>query len=428
MSVTHRVAITSLGREGDGVAQIGARSYYFPHLVPGDVLDLQTDEAGHCLGHHLVSPAPHAMTPPCTIFTQCGGCATQRLPFPDQLNWKRARVQAALERAGFDVPVPTLMHQSAPRSRRRVDLAVVKSEEGVVIGLHQRKSAPIDMTSCQLLDPRIFALVAPLRELMRRLGAISREADLHINLFDSGADIVIGANAAPSLSDRGKIAAFAAAHRIPRICWRQGKSFSSAPEVIAQLRPVTHHFSGTTLSPPPGSFMQPTASGEAAIIAAVCDALPKLNKRDRITELYSGMGTLTLPLSAHGFVEAYEGAASSVAALDAARTGRRLSCSVRDLARQPLQQKELEKSRLVVVDPPRIGAGTQAARVAASGVKDVIYVSCNPQALVNDLAPFVRQGYGLLSWSVIDQFLWSAEVEAVVALTLDRKRLAKRLA
>ncbi|XAO71860.1 MAG: hypothetical protein AAYR33_02665 [Acetobacteraceae bacterium] len=40
----------------------------------------------------------------------------------------------------------------------------------------------------------------------------------------------------------------------------------------------------------------------------------------------------------------------------------------------------------------------------------------------------MRQGYALLSWSVIDQFLWSAEVEAVVALTLDRKRRAKRLA
>ncbi|XAO71861.1 MAG: hypothetical protein AAYR33_02670 [Acetobacteraceae bacterium] len=53
--------------------------------------------------------------------------------------------------------------------------------------------------------------------------------------------------------------------------------------------------------------MQPTASGEGAIIASICEALPKLNKRDRITELYSGMGTLTLPLSAHGFVEAYEG-------------------------------------------------------------------------------------------------------------------------
>ncbi|XAO71862.1 MAG: hypothetical protein AAYR33_02675 [Acetobacteraceae bacterium] len=86
MSATHRVEIASLGREGDGVARIGARPYYFPYLVPGDVLDLQADEADNCLEHHLVSPAPHAIAPPCTIFTRCGGCATQRISFFDQLS------------------------------------------------------------------------------------------------------------------------------------------------------------------------------------------------------------------------------------------------------------------------------------------------------------------------------------------------------
>jgi len=85
----------------------------------------------------------------------------------------------------------------------------------------------------------------------------------------------------------------------------------------------------------------------------------------------------------------------------------------RDLARQPLSAKELSSAALVVLDPPYGGAAAQMPAIAASGVKQVIYVSCNPGALTKDAAILVNAGYTLMQATPIDQFLWSAQVECV---------------
>lgn len=63
--------------------------------------------------------------------------------------------------------------------------------------------------------------------------------------------------------------------------------------------------------------------------------------------------------------------------------------------------------------------------LARSDVKDVIYVSCNPAALSKDLPPLREAGFELVSWHVVDQFLWSSEVETVITLSRDTKRLRK---
>ncbi len=58
------------------------------------------------------------------------------------------------------------------------------------------------------------------------------------------------------------------------------------------------------------------------------------------------------------------------------------------------------------------------AQIVAGKPRHVIYVSCNPIALQRDLAPLQQAGYRLESLTVVDQFLWSAEVESVCVLTL----------
>jgi 23S rRNA (uracil1939-C5)-methyltransferase len=59
-------------------------------------------------------------------------------------------------------------------------------------------------------------------------------------------------------------------------------------------------------------------------------------------------------------------------------------------------------------------------QIARAGVKRVIYVSCNPAALARDAAVLAAAGYRLQSASAIDQFLWSARLEAVLVFTLGR--------
>jgi 23S rRNA (uracil1939-C5)-methyltransferase len=70
----------------------------------------------------------------------------------------------------------------------------------------------------------------------------------------------------------------------------------------------------------------------------------------------------------------------------------------------------------VVLDPPFAGAGPQLAAIAASNVARVIYVSCNPAVLGREVGVLRAAGYRAVAATPIDQFLWSARLEAVVVM------------
>jgi 23S rRNA (uracil1939-C5)-methyltransferase len=81
------------------------------------------------------------------------------------------------------------------------------------------------------------------------------------------------------------------------------------------VRPPETSLSGVTIIPPPGAFLQATADGEAAIVAAVLDGLPtKRPARARALELFAGCGTISFALAAHIRVTAFEGDPALVAA------------------------------------------------------------------------------------------------------------------
>jgi 23S rRNA (uracil1939-C5)-methyltransferase len=116
-------------------------------------------------------------------------------------------------------------------------------------------------------------------------------------------------------------------------------------------------------------------------------------------------------------VHAVEGDPAAAGALKAAadatgQTGR-ITVEKRDLARQPLSAKEISAFAVVVLDPPHGGAATQTEQIAASTIKRVIYVSCNPTALARDAAMLRLAGFKLISAVPVDQFLWSARLESV---------------
>ena len=61
-------------------------------------------------------------------------------------------------------------HLSPPRTRRRATLRALKVGQGAVVGFNAAKSHHIvDMRECHILRPELFALVAPLRQLLAGL-------------------------------------------------------------------------------------------------------------------------------------------------------------------------------------------------------------------------------------------------------------------
>ncbi len=353
--------------------------------------------------------------PPCPHFGVCGGCALQHWADGPYAAWKSDLVRKALVRAGFADPAMAPLARTPPHARRRMDFAVQRAASGIRLGLHQAHTGTIvDLQTCVILHPALTALFAPLRPLLSSLNGIRKGADLAASFLPTGIDLLIRADAPASAPDRLKLAAFAHTHGIARIAWAVGQG---PTENAALLQTPTIAFAGTQVAPPPGAFLQASPQGEAAIVAAVLAGLPaKLTGRALILELYAGIGTLSFPLAARGRVRAFEGNADSAAALRRAAGGTRVEAITRDLARQPLQAPALKDAAAIVLDPPFAGAAAQMPALAASG-RPVIYVSCNPGALARDAAILADAGYVLDGATPIDQFLWSAQVEAVCVFT-----------
>jgi 23S rRNA (uracil1939-C5)-methyltransferase len=371
----------------------------------------------------VLEPSPDRVIPPCPHFTEfCGGCALQHWADGAYAAYKRGLVVAALTRAGFPAPDVAALVRTPAASRRRMDFAAERQDGGMLLGLHQaHATAIVDLSACYVLHPTLEALLAPLRQVLRGLAALRRRGSVLANLLDDGADLLIRTDGPLVPTDRAKLAAFAAAHDVRRIAWclQSGAADAGAPEIAAQLGPPSVIFGGYRVEPPPGAFLQASAAGEAAIVAAVLAALPgKLTGRSRAVELYAGCGTIGFPLAAHLRVQAYEGDAASAACVRRAQSGSRLEMTQRDLARQPLSAKELADAAMVVLDPPYGGAAAQIGAIAASKVARVAYVSCNPGALSRDAAILAQAGYRLITATPIDQFLWSAQVEAVAVFAL----------
>jgi 23S rRNA (uracil1939-C5)-methyltransferase len=437
------VTIERIGADGDGIGHAvvpdpqahtagasdqGSQTIYVPFTLPGDTVRA-TGLRRH--GQGLLGSAetwltrgPDRADPPCPHFGACGGCALQHWQMGAYLAWKTELLRHALLRAGFADPNLAPIVPCAPASRRRMDLAARRIRDGVVLGLHRVRSADVvDLTECSVLHPGLTALLDPLRALLHGLVTPWRHASVIANLLDSGPDLLLRIEAEPTPADRATIAGFARKHDLPRIAWAAG---TEGTEPVSLLRAPTTVLSGVTVTPPPGAFLQASESGARGIIAAVLAALPeRMPNRARIAECHAGCGTLTFALVERARVQAWEGDAPSFTALRQAANNAglagRVQADLRDLARKPVQAKELAGFSAVVLDPPHNGAIEQMGPLAASDVPVVIYVSCNPVALARDAAVLREGGYRLDIATPIDQFLWSPRLESVSVFRRDRR-------
>lgn len=154
-----------------------------------------------------------------------------------------------------------------------------------------------------------------------------------------------------------------------------------------------------------------------------------LDDKGVVWDLYSGSGLFTMPLASrivpNGQVLAIEGAEQAVSS--AIKNAKRNNITnVTEVAGDVLQSlrhvkksyADVAKPDLVVLDPPRAGAGKKVVeQIAASGANTVIYVSCNPASLARDLAVFTAQGYELSFIHAHDIYPMTHHVECVVLMS-----------
>lgn len=415
-----------MGARGDGVAEVDGVSWFVPFALPGEIVLAAPFAArgeGVAAGLRAIeAPSPDRREAPCRHFGVCGGCDLQHLSPQAYIAFKRDRVVAALRRRGFepaDIAAPIQAPAQAPaQARRRLALAALRIAEGVVIGLHQQGTHRIErLQECPVADPALVRLLGPAADYLRSWLPQGGKADLIATVAEPGLDLLVDGPPPPD-DARAAAAAFMQAGGVARMSWRSGPT---APvETMLSLAEPSVTMSGRRVALPPGSFLQATQAGEAAIVAAVRAAAgaPAGKSGARLADLFCGCGTLSLPLAQDGWkVLAVERDPASIAALSKAARGPGPTLNVeglvRDLDDRPLAEDELKGCAVVVFDPPRAGAKAQAEALARSAVPVVVAVSCNPETFARDARILVDGGYELGQITVIDQFLWSHHVELV---------------
>lgn len=392
--MTEAATIVRIAGRGDGVTGDGR---HIALAAPGDSITAEG----------AVMPGPHHATPPCRHFARCGGCQLQHVDDEAYAAFIVDRIAGALTAQGIDRPDIAPPHLSPPRTRRRASLRAERIGKRVVLGFNEGASHRIvDLTECPILLPELFALLAPLRVLLLGLVRDRRAAGVQFTLTDQGVDLLLDKVEAEGLAAAETLTRFAGEHRLARLSIDDGYG----PQPRWEPEPVTVTLGGIAVPLPIGGFLQATADGEAALVAAVRDAV---GDAAAIADLFAGLGTFALPLSAGAKVYAAEGARDPVLALKAAgaRAERPLFVEHRDLFRRPLDAKELARFDAVVLDPPRAGAREQAAALAASPVPRIAYVSCNPATFARDARALIDGGYRLERVRPVGQFRWSTHVE-----------------
>jgi tRNA/tmRNA/rRNA uracil-C5-methylase (TrmA/RlmC/RlmD family) len=411
------------------------------HALPGEHVTArltqarEADRFWRADAVQVLRPSPDRVEPPCPVARPglCGGCDWQHASLPAQRQLKATVVREQFTRlAGAgDLPVVAgLVVEQVSGSddglgwRTRVRFAI--DEQGRA-GLRAHRSHDVvPVQECPIAAPEVNATGVGRAHWP---GATSVEVSAtpgDAAAGDTGGgrpaqQLVVVEGPRPPRSALPEAPAAAIAHRTPEGLEQvRGRTWIEERVLLAGTPdPEERRFRVTG-----GGFWQVHPGAARTLLDAVLAAAAP-RPGERALDLYCGAGLFTAGLARRvgsgGQVTGVEGDAR--AAADARRNLHDLPW-VRlvhapvdgDLAR--LCAPDGASPQVVVLDPPRTGAGRQVvAAVTALRPRVVVYVACDPAALARDVATAGELGYQLTGLRAFDLFPMTHHVECVATLT-----------
>lgn len=165
----------------------------------------------------------------------------------------------------------------------------------------------------------------------------------------------------------------------------------------------------------PNSFFQPNSYTLETMIKRVVEFLdPKEN--EIIFDLYSGIGTFSIEIAKY---------CKEVIGVDIEKEAEELfflNSEKNEIKNTKFILERVEdineiKSNKVVMDPPRSGCHPKVLKnLIKSGIKKIVYVSCNPKTQNRDIKFLIKKGYNLEKYILIDQFPHTFHIESIAVL------------
>lgn len=363
---------------GHCVARYEGQVVFVRHALPGELVHARVTEQNakylRADAVQVLTPSPHRIEPPCPYAGpgRCGGCDFQHANIVEQRRLKATVVSDTLRRIG-GIERNIVMESPGDDGlgwRTRMRYSVVDGRPGM-FAHRSHDLVPIDR--CLIAHPDTPAVLDK-----RWPGASSVQA---------------------VVSSEGKTAVFT--------------DENSAGRLVEVVR-------GRRFRVEAGGFWQVHPAAPSMLVDAVLAGLEPADGETAL-DLYSGVGLFAAFLAEAGCaVLAVEGDR------DAVKNARR---NLHDLPAVTLENGDvdkvlndaaregLESVDLVVLDPPRTGAGKDVVRrIAALTPRRIAYVACDPAALARDLKTFGTLGYGISSLRAFDLFGMTHHIECVAVL------------
>ena len=425
------VIIESLDQEGRGVAHSEGKVIFIEGALPGELVTYSpyrkkpSFELAQVV--KILKTGSLRVSPRCNYFGICGGCSLQHMDERAQVAAKQRILESDLKHIGKVEPEIILpaVYGSAwgYRYRARMSVRYVAKKGGVLVGFHEKRSSFVaDMQSCEVMPPRISALIRPLRELIGSLSLRERLPQVEVSLGEDVDVLVLRIMEPLNEQDESLLRDFAEKYTVQFFLQTKGPetAYPFYPIGSPELNYTLPEF-GIVMPFHPTEFTQVNPAMNRILVRRALSLLGPL-KGDRIADLFCGLGNFTLPIARSGArVMGYEGSSNMVRRAGENAERNQLSGNTNFSEKNLFEidaawlQGEGVFNKLLL-DPPRDGA---FAVVNSLGEGDsaptrIVYVSCNPATLSRDAGVLVHaKGYQLKAVGVVNMFPHTSHIESI---------------
>jgi 23S rRNA (uracil1939-C5)-methyltransferase len=425
------VEVDSLAFGGRGVARAEGFVVFVSGALPGDRVRVEVTKAKKRFAEartvELLQAGVDRIPDRCLHGGEpCPGAPWQGLPYERQLAIKSEQITEALRRIGdlegFELEeiVPAAEQW---RYRNKLEYSFGESDGETALGFHARGrwDLIVDVEDCQLASEPGNAARNEVRE-WARLESVrpyephSREGVLRNLVVREG-----------RRSGQIQTRLVTSAARLPRppvdlhTAIEGDSGGTDGPTGVMGEERLREELCGLKLEMSHGAFFQ-TNTEMAERLYAVAAEYAGLSGRERVFDLYCGIGTIGLTMAAQaGEVWGLEIVPEAIE--DAERNAKRnkienihfLAANARTGVRPLIVQAG--KPDVVVVDPPRAGLSQKIVRrlIECEAAK-IVYVSCNPTTLAPNAAQLVEAGYRLTRVRPVDMFPQTPHIECVALM------------
>ncbi len=387
-------------------------------------------------------PAPKKAEPAktssrCPVFKKCGACQMIDTPYASQLRKKHARVKELLEPY---CKVEAFVGMESPEHYRcKVHAVFTHDRKGnPVSGIYREGThevVPVD--SCLLEDQKADAIIATIRGLLKSFKIKTFDEDNGYGLLrhvlirigkNTGEIMVVLVTVSPIFPSKNNfVKALRKEHpEITTIVLNVNDKQTSmilgdkekpmyGPGFIYDI------CCGMKFKISPKSFYQVNPVQTEVLYRTAID-MAELKGDEVALDCYSGVGTIGIIASPH-VKEVISVELNKDAVKDAILNARinevnNITFYQNDATVFMQQMAESgDKVDLVFMDPPRSGSTPEfISAVKTLSPSKVVYISCSPDSLANDLKLFKKAGYEAKRAVPVDMFPFTRGIETVVLL------------